>query len=671
MRTRPVPGSPSEVGLDIAPSQERVPSRPPAAGVLRRFAALALVGPNVWVCILLADGYLTEGRGLVAADAALFVEIGLRQSAWVVASCALLALLEHLLSRRVWLTRLLVLLALAAPCIDQALFLTAGDGISGHAYIRWIRVGLTAALLTFSASTIEWLRLGLRGALPSRTARALSFLGFALTTLSAGLPLAWRWPEPGLIVAGLVELGSLLFVFGARSADSDHGDIGAAPFANLARAAVGPHRPSEVGSINFDSPARFRCRAPGARSLTRGPGLAKERRKNVILISVDALRRDMVHLVEAGTPVMPRLSEFATTAIEFTGAVTSYPATIYALGSAFTGYSPSELLLAPTLPTSILAHARGKFESVNAILPGTRWFKMPAIDRLLLQGLVPKRASSAIQQTDLAINYLKSARKRNQTAFLWLHYFEPHDPYQRHAELDFGDGKRAAYLSEVALVDRELGRLLAVLRRDHWLDDSLILIFADHGESLGEQNRFGHHVSLDASIIDIPLVMHYPGVSATTLPDVVGIADVTPTVLDFADLPVQEDLGAQSLFAALDGPEPRSLVAESFPMRGESLFELANEPILDVEQLRARADATYQQAAERYTPKVSIVLEQHRLIVDRETGDEQLFLLDKPSRDKRVDLLEPTLLTRMRAHLAEWHEREAELIYCRVVGHRR
>jgi hypothetical protein len=698
MKGRALTSSSSEIERDVAASEAPVAGGARPAEALAPFAALALVGPNVWISFLLVDGYLTEGRAIGLADAALFIEIGLRQSAWVVVSCAVLALLERLLGQRVWLSRLLVLLALAAPCIDQALFLTAGDGISGHAHIGWIRVGLTVTLLAFSSSTVEWMRLGLRGSLRSRRARAVwlgvgllglatlawgvrlglefyayfaAFLGFALAALAAGLPLSRPWRKPGLAAAGLVELGLFLFVFVAGSADFGPANIGRAPLANLARVAVGPHRPAAVGSINFDSPARFRCRAPAASSPTRGFGLPKERRNNVIMISVDALRRDVLHLTEAGRPVMPRLSEFAARAVEFSGAITSYPATIYALGSAFTGYSPSELLLAPTLPSSLLSRAKSRFGTVNAILPGTGWFRMPAIDRLLLQGVAPKRASSAIKQTDLAIKHLRSARKHGQSAFLWLHYFEPHDPYQQHTDFDFGEGKRAAYLSEVAFVDRELGRLLAFLERDHWLDDSLVLVFADHGESLGEEKRFGHHVSLDASIIDIPILMHYPEASARVVPEVVGIADIAPTVLAFADLPVQDDLGARSLYSTLERPEHRGVVAESFPIRGEQLFELANQPILDVEQLRARVDATYLQAAKSYDPKVSLVWGRHRLIVDRATGDEQLFALDKPSSDQRVELVEPALIAEMRAHLGEWHEREAELIYCRVVGHRR
>ena len=368
---------------------------------------------------------------------------------------------------------------------------------------------------------------------------------------------------------------------------------------------------------------------------------------------------------------MPRLARFAKRSIEFTEAFSSYPATIYALGSAFTGYSPSELLLAPTLPESLLARVRERFDVTYAILPGTGWFKMPAIDRLLLQGVAPKRASSASKQTDLAIKRLKDSRRRGKSTFLWVHYFEPHDPYREHEEFDFGEDKRAAYLSEVAFVDREMGRLLAYLEKARWLDDSLVLIFADHGESLGEHNRFGHHVSLDASIIDIPLIMRYPGAEPRRVRDVVGIGDVAPTVLEFAELPIPDDLAARSLHATLERPEPRSIVSESFPVRGTHLFDLAKEPISTVEQLRARVEETYREAKMSYNPRVAIVRGQHRLIVDRVTGDEQLFTREGPSRDARVPSRDEAQLDALRTSLADWHEREAELIYCRVVAYQR
>jgi arylsulfatase A-like enzyme len=668
------------------------------SGALPRLVTLALVGPSVWIVILLIDSYITGGRRLGISATALVIEIGLRQSAWIVLSCGALLLLRHALAGRIWLARGLILLALALPCVDQALFLTAGDGIAGHPHIRLIRVGLSALLLAFSAATVEWLQLGLRAVLPSQPARALwlasgllgltalawgvrlglefyayfaAFLGFALATLAMGLPLTWRWRRRGLSAAALIQVALLSFVIVAHCVDFGPPDLDAAPLANLARVAVGPHRAAGNDTLDFKDPARFRCRAPDTRSSEHGFGIAKERRKNVILISVDALRGDMLHLSEGGHAVMPSLAAFASQAVEFTQAFSSYPATIYALGSAFTGYSPSELLLAPTLPPSLLRRAEGSFGSVSAILPGTGWFKMPAIDRLLLQGAEAKRVSSAVKQTDLAIKRLEQLRTSGQTAFLWVHYFEPHEPYDRHAGFDFGDGKRNAYLSEVAFVDRELGRLLAHLSSAHWLEDSLVLIFADHGESLGEQNRFGHHVSLDASIIDIPLIMYYPGASAKAVQSIVGIADVTPTVLDFADLPVPRDLNARSLYATLEQPAPRSVVAESFPIRGEQLFEMANEPILTLEQLLARVDTTYRQGARSYDPKVSLVQQQHRLVVDRMTGDELLSLREGPSRDRRVTAVDAALLAQMQKSLGEWHEREAELIYCRVVAHRR
>jgi hypothetical protein len=667
----------------------------PLAGS-RPLAALALVGPSVWLVILFVDNYLKRGHRPGAADAALIIEIGLRQSGWIVAGCALLLFVERLLSRYPGSGWVLALLALTVPCIDQARFLTAGDGISAHAHIGLIRAGLSVALVAFTGGILAWLLLGLGGRLRSWRGRCgwlaagvsgiaglawgvqrgldfyayfAAFLVFALATLAVALPLGRRWERRGLSLAGLLVLASLTFVVVSRAVGFGQAEVGDATLASLARVAVGPHSTRAVAELDFDSPASFRCRAPGVASARSLP-MVKGQRRNVILISVDALRRDMLRESE-GKPVMPQLSAFAARSVEFSEAFSSYPATIYALGSAFTGYSPSELLLAPTLPPSLLRQARGKFGKVDAILPGTGWFKMPAIDRLLLQGLKPKRAASAVEQTAIAIERLEEARERDQTAFLWVHYFEPHEPYQRHPELDFGEGKRAAYLSEVAFVDHELGRLLEYLGRAKWLDDSLVLIFADHGESLGENNRFGHHVSLDASIIDIPLVMSYPGVVARSVTGVVGIADITPTVLEFAGLPAQDDLAARSLFAALDQPEPRGVVAESFPIRGTQLFDLANQPIQSVEQLGARVQGTYQQAKLSYNPKVSLVQGQHRLIVDRVTGDEQLFLRQGPSRDQRVTTGGAAQLEQMRSALVDWHEREAELIYCRVVAHQR
>src|SRR5690349_11928261 len=92
-------------------AQLRSEQQPP--GVLPRFAALALVGPSAWIALLLTDSYLTGGHRLGVGAAALVVEIGLRQSAWVVLSCGALLLLRHVLARRVWLSRCMECLVLA------------------------------------------------------------------------------------------------------------------------------------------------------------------------------------------------------------------------------------------------------------------------------------------------------------------------------------------------------------------------------------------------------------------------------------------------------------------------------------------------------------------------------------------------------------------------------
>ncbi len=662
---------------------------------LRRLGALTCAGSASWLVFLLADNYIGSDGRLSLAAAALIVDIGLRQSALLIIGCCGLAVLDYLLANRPWVSRGLVAGALLPVCADQALFLTAGDGISSHSYLTLIRFSIGLLLLVFSCVLVEWLRLGLKLSMRTRRARVIWFvfgsavligltiairyglefyahfaalLAFLGAVVALGLPLAWRWNVRRLSIPASIVAGASLLAIATRAAGVERGGLPDSTLASVSRMAVGPHD-AITAALDFDAPARFRCRAPADRP--RGSiELSADRRKNVILVSVDALRSDMLHWHEGGRPVMPNLSAFAAGALEFRRAVTSYPATIYALGSAFTGYSPSGLLLAARPPPSLLAQVSSRFEQRKVILPKTGWFKMPAIDRLLLQGVEPVRAGNAISQTTKAIRFLKKARKAGAPSFLWVHYYEPHRPYRHHPDLDFGSGKRGAYMSEVALVDRELGRLFAHIEGSKWLEDTLIIIFADHGQLLGENRRFGHHVFLDAAISDIPLIMHYPGVPAGVVPDVVGIADITPTVLEFADLPVPEDIDARSLRHTEDGAG-RSVVSESFPVRGRDLFELANDPIVDIKGLRARADSAYDQARRSYDPKVSLVFGEHRLVVNRVTGGEQLWVREGPSRDWRVGSPDTELLVRMRGALNEWHARESERIYCRIVAQQR
>ena len=175
--------------------------------------------------------------------------------------------------------------------------------------------------------------------------------------------------------------------------------------------------------------------------------------------------------------------------------------------------------------------------------------------------------------------------------------------------LSLDDAGRAylesAYRTEVAFVDRQLGLLFDSLRRWGLYDRALIMVVADHGEHLGERGLYSHSYRLDPELVEIPLLVKWPGQhEPSRRKDLVSLVDLFPTILTAASLPVpaQEGLalvpgddGAHEKrarvfmeehdrpFHVLDGPmrqarelyaiqqrERRAVVSE----RGESCFSL-------------------------------------------------------------------------------------------------
>jgi len=93
---------------------------------------------------------------------------------------------------------------------------------------------------------------------------------------------------------------------------------------------------------------------------------------------------------------------------------------------------------------------------------------------------------------------------------------------------------RAAYYSEVRAIDHQLGETFERMRRDGLLDNTIIIITADHGEALGEEGKLGHG-NLQASVVRIPLIFWAPRQLAPRIDDRwASHVDVLPTLLDLA-----------------------------------------------------------------------------------------------------------------------------------------
>jgi arylsulfatase A-like enzyme len=294
------------------------------------------------------------------------------------------------------------------------------------------------------------------------------------------------------------------------------------------------------------------------------------------------------------------------------------------------------------------------------------WFHLPIVGQFLAPGVETEFAPGDTAATDALIDHLREARDDGATMMAWLHLYSPHDPYVPQSEFPFGNGKRNAYLSEVAYFDRELGRLMQYLDDEHWLEDTLVIFFSDHGEALGEGAYWGHHVYLDAWMIDVPLMLWHSDLRPTQPSVGVSLADVAPTVLHFLGLPLPGDIAAQSLLALDPTQAGRATFSEAFPVRGRQLFESFRLPALDDQTIRARL-RSIRQSSEGYEPKGAITRDQYRLIHHR--GADAVIFYDHgldPNERSSQGAGSPEFAELLRSELERWEQEQLRRIRCRL-----
>jgi arylsulfatase A-like enzyme len=332
---------------------------------------------------------------------------------------------------------------------------------------------------------------------------------------------------------------------------------------------------------------RARCDTLNAPQPAPPLALSSEQRRNVILISIDTLRADFVESKANGQLLMPNLVGFAREARYAPRAQAAFPATMLSISAAFSGFMPSDLLLAPKPLPTIFTLARGRMDQIEAVLPSGRYFTRPDVQAYLLTGAQVQLAGNGRQQTGYAIERLRQLRAENKRHLLWIHYYEPHGPYKTRAPFEFGDSELGRYRSEIASVDAQLGSLFEVLRGEGWFDDSLIVVFADHGEAFGEHNHFRHHYLLYPWLVNVPLIWRAPASAPARVSAPVHLMDVAPTVLHFLGLPSPGGMRGQSLLAQ-PPPATRSLFSEEISISGHIMHQYRLHPATDEAELFKR-----------------------------------------------------------------------------------
>lgn len=264
-------------------------------------------------------------------------------------------------------------------------------------------------------------------------------------------------------------------------------------------------------------------------------------RPSILLITLDTTRADAMG---AHTPAF---NAVAQRGLRFTQAYAPAPQTLPSHCSMLTGLYPAghgvhengrALPSTQPLVAERLRAAGYRTAAFVSAFPLARRFGLSRGFEVYDDELPPANERSARDTTERALAYLRSA-KTSEPLFVWVHYFEPHYPYEP------PEAYRARYADdpyrgEIAAMDEQLGRLVRAFSERG--KQHAIVVSGDHGESLGEHGESQHGHLLYQGAMHVPLVIAGPAVRAGTIDTPVSIRRIFHTLLDFAGLGAEHTL---------------------------------------------------------------------------------------------------------------------------------
>jgi choline-sulfatase len=318
------------------------------------------------------------------------------------------------------------------------------------------------------------------------------------------------------------------------------------------------------------------------------------RQPNVLIITVDTLRAD--HLGCYGLPLArtPRIDLLAKEGVLCSDAITAAPITLPSHCSIMTGLFPPAHGVrdngtyalgdkAVTLAERLKGAGYETRAFVSALVLNRRYNLNQGFDSYdddLWAEDAPKlfmiRERPARKTADRVLEWFGKRPKTGAPPFFaWVHFFDPHQPYKPEAQ----DRVLAPslYDAEIAGVDRAVGRLLDALKAADVLDDTLVILTADHGESLGEHGEKTHAIFIYDATLHVPLLMRYPRVfHHSTYNGPVRSVDIVPTVLSVLGLPGGNETQGVDLVKAFRGDvPPPDLIQYSESLLSEVGFGMA------------------------------------------------------------------------------------------------
>jgi len=313
----------------------------------------------------------------------------------------------------------------------------------------------------------------------------------------------------------------------------------------------------------------------------------KTRRPNILLITADTLRSDHVGFGGYKRNTTPNLDALAEKSVVYERAYAPSNMTPSSVPAMLSGLYPTELWRDDshfirfedrnTFVAELLS--QGGYETRAVV---THWYFEKRKRSGLDQGFATWKVVGTKwgkRMEDVSTSELVSKEALSQIAslptdkpwFLWLHFLDPHKWYIFHPGFDvrFGNRSKDRYDHEIAFTDHHIGIVLKALGQSAHKDNTAVIFTSDHGEAFGEHKTAFHGFSIYEDQLRVPLILSVPGRDkAERISARRSLIDLTPTLLDLADISSTQRLRGQSWLSDLDNRAPQERIIYSERPKG-------------------------------------------------------------------------------------------------------
>ncbi len=397
------------------------------------------------------------------------------------------------------------------------------------------------------------------------------------------------------------------------------------------------------------------------------------KRPNFILLLADQQRADTLPCYGNRFVEAPYLDRMAAEGLCFTNCRTVFPVCTPARASMWTGiyphahgiirnvYGENDLLGAHDLTSrSLFQHLKnhdyecayyGKWH-LGEDNPGPFdiWESFNSLGGHWVDSLQNFQGGTYIpdQDTDKMIDWFRNRRNDNPFAAV-MSFYPPHDPFS--SPLDCMDKYRRlgvpfpGYYGSVTALDRCVGRIWAALEESDLLDDTILIYYADHGETFHARDGVSSKFVCTEDGVHVPFLMmwrgHIPAGKRSSA--LIGLQDLMPTILDYAGIERPDGLHGESLRTLTEG-SGEAAWRQSYYIENEThdLLEASDQPVRP--RIHERALCTH-----RFKLVVNVEDEAPRLYDMRSDPEERVDLVGRRHNQAIAGTLAP-LLTALEDH---------------------